>query len=290
MTMRDDRTTVHAVSDAAIASMFDRRARRSDGADLRSSILAATASAPQVRRWRLEMSALVSTRMQRLLVVGLIVIALAALALIGSGAFRQDRIPKATTEWFLRPFEYAIPAASALRPAADGPHYDAIAWVEGGNFPRGINEDPPYGGQLPGSGGVRGIIVATGEHAWSHGTEGRFFLRPAPAEFIADLRDTAGVDMGPVAEATLDGRPALTTMITGPGGNDIHVDGPITGLTFGHLFVLLTPPTRLIVTEVDGETIFVLIWARTLDDLNAWMPVADEFIASIHFLPAGEPS
>ena len=40
-------------------------------------------------------------------------------------------------------------------------------------------------------------------------------LRTAPADFLADLRDTAGVSMGEIVETTLDGRPALTVMLPG---------------------------------------------------------------------------
>ena len=35
--------------------------------------------------------------------------------------------------------------------------------------------------------------------------------------------------------------------------------------------------------------VFILTWARTATDLGAWLPVAAEFIDSIHFVPAGPP-
>ncbi len=44
-------------------------------------------------------------------------------------------------------------------------------------------------------------------------------------------------------------------------------------------------PSRLIVSEVDGSTIFIVIWARTAQELEAWLPIADEFVESIHFVP-----
>ncbi len=112
-------------------------------------------------------------------------------------------------------------------------------------------------------------------------------LKTAPAELLADLRDNTGVHMGTIEETVLDGRPAWTAMLSGVGGYDIHVTGRMKGLSGD--FVILTIPSRLTVTEVDGTTVFILTWARTAADLDAWLPVADELVASIHFLPAEQP-
>jgi hypothetical protein len=89
--------------------------------------------------------------------------------------------------------------------------------------------------------------------------------------------------MGPIEQTTLDGWPALTVMLPGHGGSDIHVTGRMLGLS--GTYAQVTMPSRLIVSEVDGSTIFVLIWARTAEGLDEWLPVADEFVASIHFVP-----
>ena len=126
------------------------------------------------------------------------------------------------------------------------------------------------------------MVVGSGGEAWSHGPVGRFMLRTAPAEFLADLRDIAGIPMGAIAETTLDGRPALTVMLPGTGGFDIHVTGRMMGLS--GTYVLVNIPSRLIVAEIDGTTVFVLIWARTGDDLGAWMPVADQLLRDVHQL------
>lgn len=291
--MHDHPARFPAVTDAAIAAMFERRSRRGDGSDLREPILIATTSTAQVRRWGSGTGTLARRRLAYAFIAALLALAVAGLALIGAGAFRQDPAPE-TAEWFVRPFEYALPAASGLRPVAGGPHRAAIAWVVGPDLPPPSDDPvdggvlPDYGGQRPDSGNVRGVIVASGERAWSH-AGGRFQIDPAPAAFVADLRDRFGVAMGPIVETTLDGRPAVTTVLTGTTGNDIHVDEPMTGLATGP-FVLLDNPARLIVTEVDGETVFVLVWARTTADLEAWMPVADGFVDSIHFQPRVDPS
>jgi len=297
MTMHDDPTRFPAVTDAAIAAMFDQRSRRGDGSGLRDLILATTTTTGQERRWHPQNRTLVARPIAYAFIAALLALAVLALALIAGGAFRRDSAPapKQTAEWFVRPFEYAIPAGSGLRPVADGPHRDVIGWFEGSDVPLGPSADPllggvipDFGGQRPDSGIARGVIVGSGEKAWSHAGD-RFFISPMPAAFVADLRDRFGVGMGPIVEASLDGRPAVSTVLTGTGDNDIHVSGPITGLV-SQPFVLVINPARLIVTEVDGETIFILIWARTTADLDAWMPVADQFIRSIHFLPVGAPS
>ena len=50
-------------------------------------------------------------------------------------------------------------------------------------------------------------------------------------------------------------------------------------------YVGVTWPGRLTVTEVEGTTIFIFVWARTQQELDAWLPVADGFVGSIHFVP-----
>jgi hypothetical protein len=49
-------------------------------------------------------------------------------------------------------------------------------------------------------------------------------------------------------------------------------------------WLLLGFPYRLTMADVDGVPILVQIWARTDEDLAAWMPVATEFVDSIDFV------
>lgn len=181
---------------------------------------------------------------------------------------------------FVRPFAYTIPAGSGLKIVRESPFFSLV----GG----GSTDD-------------RGIVIASAETAWTHGASGRFALRSAPADFLADLRDSAsvdtagaiGIDLSAAAATTLDGRPALMAA-TSPGGRtgyDIHVVGSMEGLTGGTPVILLAFPYRLIVTEVDGVTVFVQIWARSDTDLAAWMSTAAQFVHSIHFVdqPSGSP-
>ena len=50
--------------------------------------------------------------------------------------------------------------------------------------------------------------------------------------------------------------------VPGTRGNDVHLAGRMQGLG-GQEFVLVNVPSRLIVADIDGDTVFVLIWART---------------------------
>jgi hypothetical protein len=106
-------------------------------------------------------------------------------------------------------------------------------------------------------------------------------LRTPPGEFLADLRDNAGVRVSVIDETTLDGRPALRARLPGIGGVDLHV-GQMSGLSSPH--VLLGLPSQLTVAEIDGTTIFIYVWARNDRELAEWLPAAEEFIASIDFV------
>jgi hypothetical protein len=191
------------------------------------------------------------------------------------------------TDFINRPFEYVIPAGSAIRRLDGGGVRELVKWVDGPDVAPVPSPDNVNPGMQPQPGHVRGVILGSAEEAWSHGNNGRFMLRTAPAELLTDLRDTANVNMGPIHGTTLDGRPALTAMLSGVGGFDIHVTGRMMGLSGN--YVLLNIPSRLTVADVDGTTVFILTWARTAADLDAWLPTADELIASIHFLPADQP-
>lgn len=59
------------------------------------------------------------------------------------------------------------------------------------------------------------------------------------------------------------------------------------------LFIERIEPRRTLDTvkarrRLLGGTVLILIWARTADDLDTWMPVAETFVRSIDFLPAGQ--
>ena len=224
-------------------------------------------------------------RERRVLILAVIATALVAIGVVGAGVMRDLSTPRTLVSRFVRPFEYVMPVDSGIRQSGWSLP-EMVAWVQGPDVSPIASDGDPDGGTIlydqPQPGQVRGIVIGSGGEAWSHGPDGQFMLRTAPAEFLADLRDTVGTPMDAITETQLDGRPALTVMLPGTGGSDIHVTGRMRGL--GGTFVLVNMPSRLLVADVDGITVFVLTWARTADDLKAWMPLADEFVESIHFV------
>ncbi len=136
--------------------------------------------------------------------------------------------------------------------------------------------------------GAHGVVVAVVDepvtHACPPGPERSVPMRPAPAQFLDDLRDIAAIPVGPVTSTTIDGRPVLTTAISGRGqlcGSDFHVKA-YTGLPSS--WVRLDLPSRLFVLQVDGLTVVVQIWATTEPDLASWADeVADQFVQSMDF-------
>jgi len=290
--MMRDRDATPGLTDAAIKAMLDRRARRADAADLRHQILTATRSERQRKRWRAGLPVLIHPSLARACLLAAVVAAIVGLGLIGSGAFQTDRTPMATAADFLRPFTYAPPADDAFKSVGEQSR-EMIAWVLFPDQPGRLDPDVAATERQPGASGAKGIIVASAEQAWAHGNGGRFNVQTAPAGFIADLRDIGGVPMRAVADTTLAGYPALTVMLlaTGVVGadiTDVHVTAntSLSGLTTDN--VVLNLPARLIVADIDGDTVFVLIWARTTADLDAWMPIANEFVESIRFVPEGQ--
>ena len=224
----------------------------------------------------------ISPGFTRVLLLALLATLLVGLAAVGAALLREDPTPKDLQSRFFHHFEYRFPADSAMHVSGFS-FPELIAWAGGPDTWDGATLDTEGDSNQPQPRQVRGIVIGRGGEAWSHGNGGRFMLRTAPADFLADLRDTGNVPMGPIERTTLDGRAALTVMLPGTGGTDIHVTGRMQGL-FG-TYVRVTMPSRLLVSEVDGTTVFIYTWARTARELDRWLPVADEFVASIHFLP-----
>jgi hypothetical protein len=218
----------------------------------------------------------------RVLLLALLASALVALGVVGAALLREDRTPKELQSTFFRHFEYRIPVNSAMHVSGNAAP-EMVAWAGGADTWDAATSDIADGSSQPHPRQVRGVVIGRGGETWSHGNGGRFMLRTAPADFLRDLRDIANTSMGPIQQTTLDGRPALAVMLPGTSGSDIHVTGRMQGLS--GTYVRVTMPSRLIVSELDGDTVFVFIWARTTEELDTWMPVANEFVGSIHFLP-----
>lgn len=169
------------------------------------------------------------------------------------------------------PFEYRLPAE------IDSQHFGSmIEWVGPTGRYQPEAAEPPYT-----NGVTRGIIAANADTPWSHAT-GRVRLRTDPAGLLEDLRSRTGLPL-PAIATTVDGRPALTASSDQPGGNDLHFSERMEGLS-GEDYVWFKFPMRLTLVDVDGTTMLFMAWARTPADLADWLPTADGFLDSIHFL------
>jgi hypothetical protein len=208
-----------------------------------------------------------------------------------SPTLRATPTPKAPTgpvtgraDLFLVPFDYTIPPGTKLHEVSAAPHRDMIAF---GNGATRTSDDSAFGysGQRHGA-HERGIVIASGEHA-TNGL-GSATFRTAPADFLADVRDLSGVNLGPVTETVVDGQPALEATTIGPGevNHFIEVAGPTTavlGTEADAPYAFVTMPSRLIVFETNGTTVFIQIWASAEDSLEAFMPTASDFVDSLRF-------
>jgi hypothetical protein len=190
--------------------------------------------------------------------------------------------PTLSAPYFLRPFEYVLPAATTLQPLISGrPMLEG--WADG---PVVLGADR-YGAEQNAA-HPRGIVVAALDGPVVHpcpesGTGSRIVIRSAPQEFLDDLRGHAGVALSAVVPTRFDGRPAVVTTVV-PGQSRCT----FTDFHTGNDYVLLNLPSRLILVDVDGMTVLIDVWALTDDALAAWLPEADEVVQSIHF--TGRPA
>ena len=162
-------------------------------------------------------------------------------------------------EQFFPPFDYVIPEGSRLVPVNGDDHLHMIRWVVGAE---------------------RGITVASGQEPWAHSPTGHLVLGVEPERVLRRLRELGKLDLGPVTPFELDGIPALATTVDDPEATDIHATNE--GLPWRNYFPL-REPCRLIVASVDGNVVFITIWARTAEERDAFTPTALEFVNSIDF-------
>ena len=147
-------------------------------------ILSVTAAQPQARGWRLSLPAMFPPGLARVVILAILAVALGVASIVAFGAVSDEPVPTGPTTSFIRPFVYATPDDPTIRLTAG--RREVVVWILGPDIPSAPNTTDPIGGS-----GAAGIVVGSAETAWSHGGPGRFMLRTAPAEFLADLRDTA---------------------------------------------------------------------------------------------------
>ena len=219
---------------------------------------------------------------------------MATLAIASVATAQVSPAPTARSDasrFFAQPFEYTVPAT--IDPAATMSE-TSVLWALAEGIP---DTAPPYGSVQSDARetGARGVLVADVTQAFAHpcpgvdGGRSRVEVGDGPTAFVDDMQTIAGLALKDVSEATLDSRPA-TAARSGRKSKcetaDIHLPGFATPDR-----IELGVPSRIIVTDVAGSTIMVQAWAGTREALEAWLPIADEFIDSIHFVaPVGAGS
>ena len=175
---------------------------------------------------------------------------------------------------FARWFRYEVDPALSFR---ERPDLAMVAFAVRGDGPYATNE---AGVVLP---MATGVTVSTTEGAVTHPCVGgaRQALREDRGGFLADLRAVAGAEIGVPELISFDGRPATTVFVDPPTTDcwasypDFHPRNSLSG------HVRLDLPSRLILTEVDGRTFVIQIWAATEAGLEEWLSQLSSSTASI---------
>jgi hypothetical protein len=113
-------------------------------------------------------------------------------------------------------------------------------------------------------------------------------LNRDPEQFLAYLRDEAGVGITDIREATLGGYPALAADIDPAAATCSGAKLHSNGLGIGGIGVerVLDGPGRLVVARVNSyQAVVAHIWAD--EELYAdWLPTATQIVDSIEFTPS----
>ncbi len=282
------------LTDQLLHDMFERRARRGSSDGLRWAILGATRGTAQ-RRSRLRVLAGGRPPLRLLAVAALLAGTVGAGLLVAGG--RQPPPPAQHFADFAVPFDFrpveGVPTTTPI--FGEG----IVAFTMGGPS----TQAPPDGGAPAGDAyplsdsgqplpGTHGIVIAhpsTGANgAYVHDCPAggvRVPIRLDPDGFVDDLQVVAGVAIRQRERTTFDGRPAVVADLDpsryGCDYADFHTAGAAGGLSTGT--VALKVPSRLIVTDVGGQTIALQAWAATPEELEAWLPTATRFLSGVHF-------
>ena len=195
-----------------------------------------------------------------------------------------------TTVEYFRPFEYKADSSIPLK------SIDTRVNGRGALIAFTFAEDEPY--PTAGFGIIapeaKGVTVSSAQGGQVHDcvADGYARVREDPALFLLDLRRKAGIGLGETELITFDGRPARFVAVD-PAANqcepsDFHAKNFITGILQQPM--RLTVPSRLIVTEVDGETMVIQVWAGTEAGLQEWLGTSAAFVDSIHFTSGDSPA
>ena len=303
-------TELH-ISDEMIREAFERRASRAAPLGLRGPILQATAAARRGGRPRSIREGGASLRL--LAVAVLVTAGLAAGTIFPGGPLvtEQPTTAPVAEEPTTAPVADE-PAIATARGATAVEYFRTFEYTADANIPlktidtrvngRGaliaftFADDEPY--PSAGFGTIapeaKGVTVSSAQGGQVHDcvADGYSRVREDPALFLLDLRRKAGIGLGETELITFDGRPARYVAVD-PAANqcessDFHAKGYIHGILQQPM--RLTVPSRLIVTEVDGETMVIQVWAGTEAGLQEWLRTSAAFVDSIHFTSGDTPA
>ena len=189
-----------------------------------------------------------------------------------------------TASDFARPFSFAVP--SGVSPLWVSRDVDLYGFVDS---TREIQpNDFRYGpAQAISPRGIALVSVSDLSIPVCRGIEpGRVDVRNNPAGFLDDLDATGGLELGPITSTVVDGLPALTTELS-PATSACTAElkvGPGVGVGgLSERYVATEPPSQFFVFEVQGTTILVDVWTQTDSELEAWLPIAMDFVNSLNF-------
>jgi hypothetical protein len=187
MTMHDDPAMVPAVTDAAMAAMFDQRSRRGDSSGLRDLILAATTTAAQERRWYPQNRTLFPRPIAYAFIADLLALAVVALALTAAARFDRIRVQR-------RPSGSSCsirdPRGLDCGRLMTSPCRDHLVRPGSHLARRPIDRTSRPRLRRTATNRKGADRLNGGPGAMPHR-----FSPPAPAAFIADLRDRSGVEI-----------------------------------------------------------------------------------------------
>jgi signal transduction histidine kinase len=212
-----------------------------------------------------------------LALIVVVAVSIAALALAAAVPSLQPSPPDSgRAESFVRPFDYQVPAGSAIRLYPKSDHLHVLS-------------APP--------GDVQGISIWAVEDVLkdrcSLGPDSVVIPRqPGVGGLLSYIRSVDGVHVEDLGRAVVDGKPAFRVDLwmesaTLSGCRDPHLIGPSSIYLWRDALgtVIQVPPrghVPVTLLDVDGETIAIEIWAGG-EHVDEWLPTAERIVASIRF-------
>jgi hypothetical protein len=180
-----------------------------------------------------------------------------------------DRFPIQTASTFEQPFTYAIDPDSRIEKDAGSSHLQQFRIRDTADSTRFTRIVAIRVIDL-----VRLEPCRTGEGAVTH--------LSSPQAFVDYLKAIPGLTVTAPVRSTVDGRPALQFDATQ------KPDGACASVNIWQgegAFTDAAAARRIQAFDIDGTTILVVTAVAEASDLQAWEALADQFIATLHFVP-----